>query len=362
MSQTQALLDQVKNLQTAKDAAGLKALEDHADKAVRKAARKALHVLKAKGVEIPEQARSWADASLQSLRRTAGPIAMIDMAASPAVTRLTLSIPDDEDGAALFVALLDPTDRLLDFRAYRQTDGQQTRTARDWQRDANGRVLSAAWVQARMLWSREQTHQRHVALPPAFDEHLVTLAKGIGPIASERPQPVFLDEALAAVEPAASDLGQILIVGGVHTWPLLFPGDQLFERLAERMKDVDANEITNEDRLAHIMEASSGDEALRTALRGPLANGLDDVAVVLWLDGSLAEARRVRKLAVDMRGSDTPERVDGVVNLVQLQLTSAAMKQMRERGQAGDDHDHDHDHDGHVHDENCDHDHDHDHG
>jgi hypothetical protein len=320
-------LDEVKKLQAAKDAGGLKALEDHADKAVRKAARKALHVLK------------------------------IDMAASPAVTRLTLSIPDDEDGASLFVALLDPSERLLDFRAYRQTDGQQTRTARDWQRDANGRVLPAAWVQARMLWSREQTHQRHVALPPAFDEHLVTLAKGVGPVVGERPQPSFLDEALADVEPAASDLGQILMVGGVHTWPLLFAGDGLFERLAERMKDLDANEITNEDRLAHIMEASSGDEAVRTGLRGPLANAVDDVAVVLWLDGSLAEAKRVRKLAVDMRGSETPERVDGVVNLVQLQLTSAAMKQMRERGpMGGQDHDHDHDHD-HVHDENCDHEH-----
>jgi hypothetical protein len=144
MSETQALLDEVKKLQAAKDAAGLKALEDHADKQVKKAARKALHVLKSKGVEIPEQARSWADAGLQSLRRNAGPVAMIDMAASPAVTRLTLSIPDDEDGAALFVALIDPTDRLLDFRAYRQTDGQQNRTARDWQRDAGGRVLPAA--------------------------------------------------------------------------------------------------------------------------------------------------------------------------------------------------------------------------
>jgi hypothetical protein len=355
MSET--LLDQVKKLQAAKDAAGLKALEDHADKQVKKAARKALHVLKAKGVEIPEQARSWADASVQSLRRTAGPIAMIDMAASPGVTRLTLSIPDDEDGAALFLAVLDPSDRLLDFRAYRQTDGQQTRTARDWQRDAGGRVLPAEWVQARMLWSREQTNRRHVALPPAFDDHLVTLAKGVGAV-TDRPQPGFLDDALAAVEAAASDLGQILMVGGVHTWPLLFPGDGLFERLAERMKDVDANTITNEDRLAHIMEASSGDEALRTGLRGALANGVDDVAVVLWLDGSLVEAKRVRKLAVDMRESETPERVDGVVNLVQLQLTSAAMKQMRERG-AGDDHDHDHDHHDHVHDENCDHDHDH---
>jgi hypothetical protein len=102
-----------------------------------------------------------------------------------------------------------------------------------------------------MLWSREQTHQRHVALPPAFDEHMVTLAKDIDAVAS-RPQPGFLDDALAAVEPAASDLGQILMVGGVHTWPLLFPGDGLFERLAERM----TRGIKNVVRSTHMFSSS----------------------------------------------------------------------------------------------------------
>ncbi len=359
MSSTQTLLDEVTKLAKAQDAAGLKSLEEHADKAVRKAARKALHLLRAKGVEIPEQARSWNDASVQSLRRIAGPIAMIDMAASPAVTRLTLSIPDEEEGAALFVALLDPTDRLLDLRAYRQTDGQQTRTARDWQRDAGGRVLSPAWAQARILWAREQTHKLNVALPRAIDEHWATIAKGAEQ-GSERPEPTFMDESLSSVEAASSDLGQILMIGGMHTWPLLFPGDALFERLADRMKDLDANSITNDDRLSHIREASSGDDALRTALKGPLANALEDMAVVLWLDGSLAEAKRVRKLAGDLRGAEAPETVDGAVHVVQLQLTAAAMKQMRERGMGGHDHDHDHDHHDHDHDHH-DHDHDHDH-
>lgn len=353
MSATQALLDEVKKLQAAQDAAGLKSLEEHADKAVRKAARKALHVLRSKGVEIPEQARSWNDASVQSLRRVAGPIAMLDMAASPAVTRMTLSIPDEEEGAALFVGLMDPTDRLLDFRAYRQTDGQQSRTARDWQRDAGGRVLSPAWVQARMLWAREQTHKRNLVVPRAVDEHFVTLSKGAEPVGSERPQPGFMDEALAGVEAATSDLGQVLMMGGVHTWPLLFAGDALFERLAERMQGLEGSEITNEDRLGHIREASSGDEALRTGLKGPLANALDDMAVVFWLDGSLAEAKRVRQLAVDLRAAEVPEDVDGAVHLVQLQLTAAAMQQMRDRG-----HDHGHDHDHHDHDH---HHHDHDH-
>ena len=41
MSKTPALLDEIAKLQAAQDAAGLKALEDHADKAVRKARRQA---------------------------------------------------------------------------------------------------------------------------------------------------------------------------------------------------------------------------------------------------------------------------------------------------------------------------------
>jgi hypothetical protein len=354
MSATKALLDDIAKFQAAQDAAGLKALEDHGDKQVRKAARKAIHVLRSKGVEIPEQGRS-AKVDTQSLRQHAGPVGMIDMAASPGVTRVTLSLPNPEDGAALLIGLIDPNDRVLDFAAYYQTDGQQSRTARDWQRDAESRSLPVAWVQSRLFWAREQTHQRNLELPRSLDEHLPKL----GESPSARPEPSFLDEALADVEAAASDLGEILMSGAVHTWPVLFDANKLFERLSETMKDVDPASITDADRLAHIMTASKGDEALRTGLRGPLANALDDVAVVLYLDGSLAESRRVRELAVALRSADEPETVDGVVNVVQLQITSAAMEQMRRQG-PGQDHDHDHDA-GHVHDENCDHDHDHDH-
>lgn len=357
MSATKALLDDIAKLQAAQDGAGLKALEDHADKAVRKAARKALHVLRSKGVEIPDQGRAWAKADMQSLRQHAGPSGMIDMAAAPAVTRFTLTLPNEEEGAALLIGLIDPNDRLLDFAAYYQTDGQQARTVRDWTRDADGRSLPVEWLQARIYWAREHTHKSNYQLPKSIDEHLAKL----GEAPSARPEPSFLDERLAEVEPAASDLGAILMSGAVHSWPLLFDANELFNRLAETMKDADAASLTNEDRLAHIMTSSKGDEALRKGLQGPLANALDDVAVVLYLDGSLAESRRVRKLAVDMRGAAEPETVDGVVNLIQLQITSAAMEQMRRQGGAlGDDIDDEHEHE-HVHGPDCDHDHDHDH-
>lgn len=351
MSATQALLDDIAKLTTAQDAAGLKALEDHDDKKVRKAARKALHVLKSKGVEIPDAGRSWAETDVQSLRAHAGPVGMIDMAASPGVTRVTLSLPNPEEGATLLIGLLDPSDRVLDFAAYYQTDGQQARTARDWVRDADGRSLPTEWLQSRLFWAREQTQQRNLPLPKPIDEHLPKL--GAAPAA--RPEPSFLDEVLADVEPAASDLGEILMSGAVHTWPLLFDANALFDRLGERMKDVDPASVTNEDRLAHIMEASKGDEKLREGLSGAMANALDDVAVVLYLDGSLAESRRVRQLASALRAADEAEMVDGVVNLVQLQITSAAMEQMRRQGGLGD-HEHEHEHE-HVHDENCGHDH-----
>ncbi len=337
MSATQALLDDIAKLQAAQDAAGLKTLEDHSDKKVRKAARKALHVLRSKGVEIPDQGRSWAELSSESLRVHAGPTGMLDMAASPAVTRVTLSLPDAEAGATLLIGLIDPSDRLLDFRAFYQTDGQQARTARDWLRDVEGRSLPVAWLQSRLFWAREQTHKRSYELPSALADQLHKL----GEAPSGRPEPSFLDEALAAVEPASSDLVEILMSGGVHTWPVLFDANSLFEKLADVMKDLDPAAITDADKLANIMTASKGDEQLREGLRGPIANALDDVAVVLFLDGSLAEARRVRDFATALRGADEPESVDGVVNLVQLQITSAAMQQMRERGD-GFDHDRDH--------------------
>src|SRR5690606_32457627 len=224
MSATKALLDDIAKLQASRDAAGLKALEDHTDKAVRKAARKALHVLRSKGVEIPDQARAWAKSDIQSLRQHAGPSGMIDMAASPAVTRVTLTLPNEDEGAALLIGLIDPTDRLLDFAAYLQTDGQQARTVRDWTRDADGRAIPVEWLQARIYWAREHTHKSNYQLPKAIDDQLPKL----GETPSARPEPTWLDQTLAEVEPAASDLGEILMTGGVHTWPVLFDANGLF--------------------------------------------------------------------------------------------------------------------------------------
>jgi hypothetical protein len=338
MSGTKALLDEISNLQAQRDAQALLAYEDHADKQVRKAARKAIHTLRSKGVEIPSQtARSWNNAGLASLRRHAGAIALMDLEASPGVTRLTVSIPDPEEGATLFIALLDPEDRLLDFAAYVQTDGQQARMARDWQRVTDDRAIAVDWALARIRWGRERSFAANQAIPEALDQNLSRL----GPEPSERPMPAFLDAALIDVEPSAGDLSEILMRGGAHQWPLLFDADPLFGRLSERMAGVDPATLSDTDRMLHVMEASRGDQALRDALRGRLANLIDDVAISLWLDGQLGEARRARALATELRVASEPEQVAGVVNLVQLQITSAALQQMREQGH---DHDHDHDH------------------
>lgn len=349
MSDTKALLDEIASLQAKRDAGALLAYEDHADKQVRKTARKAIHALRSKGVEIPSQAaRSWANAGLASLRRHAGPIAMLDLEGSPGVTRLTLSLPEPEDGVALFMALIDPDDRVLDFAAYMQTDGQQARMARDWQRLSEDRALPVEWALARVRWGREQTFAANLPIPKALDEQLIRL----GPAPSERPEPSFLDAMLADVEASAGDLGEILMRGGAGQWPVLFDANELFDRLGTAMKDVDPTTVTDADRLLHIMQASRGDEQLREALRGRIANALDDIAVSAWLDGQLPEAKRVRTLAGELRAASEPEQVAGVVNVVQLQITSAALQQMRE--QQGQGHDHDHDHElHHEHDENC---------
>lgn len=350
MSDSKALLDEIASLQAKRDAGALQAYEDHADKQVRKAARKAIHTLRSKGVEIPSQAaRTWANEGLAALRRNAGPIAMIDLEASPGVARVTVSLPDPEEGATLFMGLIDPDDRVIDFGAYMQTDGQQGRMARDWQRITGDRAVPVDWVLSRIRWGRDRTFADNLPMPKALDEHLSRL----GALPSERPEPTFLDALLAEVEPSAGDLGEILMGGNVHTWPLLFDANPLFDRLSKRMADVDPSTVTDADRLAHIMEASRGDEPLREALNGRIANALDDVAVSLWLDGQSREARRVRLLATELRGSSEPDQVAGVVNVVQLQITSAAIQQMRE--QQGHDHDHDHDeHEHHhEHDENC---------
>ncbi len=356
MSDTKALLDEVAKLQAAQDAGALLGLEDHTDKKVRKAARKAIHVLRSKGVEIPEQGRAWVGASLQDLRSSAGAVATVDMAASPGVTRLTLSLPDDSDGARLYIGIIDPNDRLVDFAAYFQTDGQQVRMARDWNRDSGGREVSADWARARLVWAREQTFRANFDVPANFDEHLPTLLGGDA-APTERPALEWLEAALEGVEPSAADLGGILMSGAVHTWPLLFDAKRLFQDLSDKMEGVEPKDITEADRLAHIMSCCEGDEALRKALAGPFARALGDVAVVLWLDGSASEAARVLQLVRDISTGDKPEMADGVVNLVQLQITAAAMEQMRQGGDSGDhdhgDHDHDHDHGDHS---NCDHD------
>jgi hypothetical protein len=330
MSETKALLDEIASLQAKRDAGALLAYEDHADKQVRKAARKAIHTLRSKGVEVPSVAsRSWANAGLASLRRHAGSVALLDLEASPGVARLTVSVPDPEEGVSLFIALIDPEDRVLDFAAYMQTDGQQARMARDWQRVTADRVIDVDWALARIRWGRERSFASSMPVPEALDQNLLRL----GPAPSERPEPRFLDTVLADVEPSAGDLGEILMRGEAHLWPLLFDADPMFGRLSDRMRDVDPAQLTDADRMLHVMEASRGDEPLREALNGRIANLLDDVAVSLWLDGQLPEARRVRVLASELRVSSEPEQVAGVVNLIQLQITSAALQQMREQGQ-----------------------------
>ena len=347
---TEALLEQVAALREAQDAAGLKGLEDHADKQVRKAARRALHALRSQGVEIPDQGRSWNEASLQAMRRHAGPIANLELAAGQGFTRLTLSLPDEREGASLFVAHVGPDDRVFDFGAYYQTDGQQSRTARDWSRGSEGRRVDPEWVRARIRWAREATHRSNVPVPQRLDDALARLATADSgehlPEPSERPTAAFLATALAEVEVEDEELGALLVERGALTWPALFDVNEPLSRFAARVEAAQSDEDKQSDeppkldeaeRLEHIAEACRGDETLRASLAGPVANFLEDVAVDAWLDGSQRVAARVQRFVAELRAADEPETVDGAVALLDKQFTVAALRQMQRSGWGGGD-------------------------
>ncbi len=150
-SDPQTVLDSIPTLLSQRDAQALVKLRDHDDKKVRKAVRKALHTLKSKGVTIPEpEGRSWTAGNVtQQLRGEQKPLATIDAKAVPGALRIMLSLPLEVSGGRLYVGTLSPEDRVLEFGAYQQTDGQRGRLERDWVRTAQDRQIPVEWMKAR---------------------------------------------------------------------------------------------------------------------------------------------------------------------------------------------------------------------
>lgn len=349
-----SVLDSIPGLVEKNDAAGLVALEDHEDKKVRKAARKGIHQLRSRGVEIPEKgARSWTTGdSLQQLRGELESAAVVDVTSIPGATRIVWSTPDEEEGGTLLIGTLGPDGRMLDFNAYLQTDGQRQRMIRDWDRQYESRRVPADWARSRLRWARERTLALGYNVPPQLDDALPRL----GDATDERPASFLVDE-LKGTEASDSSTEDLLVAAGCHRWPLLFEADDMFKRLGESASAGEPEKTTEEEKLAEVATAMAGDENLREALHGPIANALEDAAAGIWLEGKVAEAASLLGYAQALRDEEKAEGLDWVPVLVRFQIAAVAMQQlMQQHGHGHHDHDHhDHDHDHHHHD----HDHDH---
>ncbi|MBL9099726.1 MAG: hypothetical protein JNL82_02145 [Myxococcales bacterium] len=324
-------LQSIPSLLANKDAAALVALEDHSDKQVRKAARKAVHTLRAKGVEIPTAAaaRSWASGSQDALRGDLRESAAIDVDTTPGLVRLMIAAPQAEERGYLWVASLTGRDMIADFVAYVQTDGQRARMTREWSRV--GRSIPTDWARARIRWAREQTLSQGFSVPDQLDSMLVHL----GPAPSVRP-PSFLTGQLdtGTYRGDRDNVEQALVAARAFQWPPMFDVEPILQRVNTAHPDM-SNETPEGERYDALMAAADGDEGLRAALAGPIANLLEDVATNLWLHGVDKLAAESFALASELRAAPNPETLPWIGRLLGFQIASTLAYMQRQQQQQG---------------------------
>jgi len=347
MSEAAALLKSIPELTSARAADKLVALRDHPDRDVRKAVRKALHTLKSRGVEIPEPgAKAWSLEGLTSMRGDMRPLASLDARSMPGALRFVLSIPDD-DGVRLLAGTLGPDDRILDFAAYRQTDGQRIRMLRDWQRAYGDREVPVAWLSARIYFARDRTIAAGFSVPRALDESLSLL--GTAPV--ERPA-AFVDGVTQDAPPFdPAGVEQVMATARVDQWPPLCDLDGMLQRAAELHGE--QPQPTHDDaRVALIAQAVAGDASIRAGLSGPIANALEDAASYAWVTGDAAGGRALGEMAAALRTHAEPESLPWAHRVLGYQVASL-LRVVTRGGQvplpgmaapAAPDHDHDRDH------------------
>jgi hypothetical protein len=314
-----SLLESIPKLVAARDAAALVALQDHDDKQVRKAARKAIHTLRSKGVTIPEAEapRGWSAGDLNDLRGDLEAVAVVDTESTPGLCRVMISAPQDER-SYLWVAAISGRDQIVDFATYVQTDGQRARMIRDWNRGGGERRVPADWARARIRWAREQTLSVGFSVPTALDDMLVHL----GPAPATRPVS-FLDGVLPPVDfaPDKDNVIMVLANARVNVWPPVVDVEPMMRRVNEKHPDL--NEQSPEDaRYDALLDGARGDETLRADLKAQVANLLDDAAITLWLGGSDVEAAKVRVLASEIRNAAEPEALPWIGRLLGFQIAS----------------------------------------
>ncbi|MCB9713824.1 MAG: hypothetical protein H6712_08225 [Myxococcales bacterium] len=318
-SDPKQLLDSIPTLQKANDAQALAGLRDHEDKKVRKAARKAIHVLRSRGIEVPEgPSIAWSAGDVnQELRGQMDALATVDGRAMPGALRFMLSLPQEVSGARLYVGTLSPEDRVLEFGAYQQTDGQRGRLERDWKRNTEGRVVPVEWMKARITWARAQTQGAGLSVPRALDEAMPRLGDAPG----ERPACFLhgrLDDQPAFEAPQIDDL---LVTASVNLWPPLLDLDPVLQRAAEIHGD--APQPTDDDARTDLMrKALEGQEEIREGLRTTIANAFEDAAVGLWSEGKLGPARHALDVATQLRETEANEGLPFVARLLGFQVAS----------------------------------------
>ena len=317
------LLEQVSKMAKAQDAAGLVGLQDHDDKAVRKAARKAIHGLRSKGVEIPDgPGRAWhAQDTNQSLRAALEEGAVVDVFGIPGVTRFFWARPGDERGGMLVIGAVAPNGAYVECDVFGQSDGQRNKMFRDWGDQYGSHRLPVDWVRSRLAWAREATIKAGYTPPPAADELLPEL----GEVPTERPAS-FLPAKLESVTASDGPMLDLLMQVGAARWPVLFDADKLFKALEESSKGLDegADQAT---RLAEMRRLGSDDEAFAEGLRGPFADLFDDVAVGLWQAGREGDAKRLVDAAASFRSADKPGDSDDAAGLLWAQVVGVVFRQ-----------------------------------
>lgn len=326
------ILESIPGLAAAQDAAALVALQDHDDKQVRKAVRKAIHALRSKGVVIPAAAaaRSWTAPTGDEDRGDRRESAVLDPETTPGLVRIMIAVPQADQRSFLWVAALTGRDQVADFAAYVQTDGQRSRLAREWSRSFNGREVPADWARARVRWAREQTLSSGYSVPNQLDDMLVHL----GPAPASRPASFLLGQLPADFKGERDNVELTLMSARVFAWPPLFDVEPLLKKVNDANPDMNA-ETPEADRYQALMAAALGEEGLRTALKAQVANLLEDAAHGLWLGNQDQRAAEVLALASELRTAEAPEALPWIGRLLGFQIAStlSAMQQQQARQQ-----------------------------
>ncbi len=322
--------------------AELQALEAHSDKAVRKAARKALHQLRSRGVAVQTPPRAFRLPSLAQGVAQSEPMVVADWRAQGAALEMMLSLPNDH-GGALFLATLTPDDEVEHFIAYEQTDGQRSRLLRRFE---GKQGVPVDYAMARIRWARDAMVRSGRSAPRALNEVLARL----GAAPDERPSSFLLGRDLGEAKTDDASVKQTLAEAGAMMWPLLVDVSGVVRALES------VGEEGQQDSMRRAVEeaAKTSNAPLREGLR-VLANALDDAAIVAWVHGFTEDAANRRDIAVLLRTSATPEATTAGHTLLEWQTVSLLRQYLSRKGVTTglpDDASTEH-----VHDEHCDHDH-----